>query len=487
MYTISSKLGGGHVLPQAAVLAMLLGVVGVAQAENAENPITWNGLTLYGTLDIGASYQSHGRPQNDYYSAGSYTFPNKASTDASSQLSHNGMSQSVLGLRGEREFTDDWSGLFKMESAINPVTFKLSDNQKALTQNNGKAITDQTTATDSSLTGPFSMALYVGVKSNTFGQLTFGRQNTPLKDDIYKYDPLSNAAAFSAFGAFGTPAGAGSTENARLNQSLRYQIDFGSVRLDTIYAGSTGSQGGEAWQFDLGGKFAGLSVDGVYAQKKQAIVASSLGVASATSATSVTQLTTIPVKAGFNYAPAGSISVDDALVGTVSDNKALGLFAKYNFGAPVVFAGYERITFSNPSSSRSAGFESIGGYTFAIVNNGAYATDKVLQVKWLGAKYSVTPKLDLFAAVYGYDQNSYTGNACAIPAVTSPGTSVQVNRNSPCSSGSQRSYSLAANYKLNSYADIYAGIMASNLSGGMASGFAHTSVYNAMVGVRANF
>lgn len=485
--TNSKQLEGGFALKKAVAAISLLISAGAVQAENPENPLTWNGLTLYGTLDVGVSHQSHGRPQSDYYSAGGYSFPNRASTDSSTQWSHNGLSQSVLGLRGAWAFADGWSGLFKAESAINPTTFRLADNQKALIQNNGQPITNQTTASDSSLTGPFSMALYVGVKSARYGQLTFGRQNTPLKDDIYRYDPLANAAAFSAFGAFGTPAGGGSTENARLNNSLRYQVDVGPVRLDTIYAGKSESQGGAAWQLGLGSKLGGLSVDGVYAEKKQAIVAASLGVASAASATSVTQLTTVPVRAGYSYAPAGSVPVDDALVGTVSDNKAWGLFAKYDFGAPTVFAGYERITYSKPSSRLSAGFESIGGYTFAIVNNGAYASDKVLQVKWAGVKYAVTPKLNLYGAVYGYDQNSYTGNACAIPAATAAGTRVAVNRNSPCSSGAQRSYSLAASYKFNSYLDGYVGVMASELSGGMASGFAHTSVYNAMAGVRVNF
>src|SRR2546426_2923332 len=138
MTTNWKELGGRFAPLSSAIVAAFLCSSGFVYAENAENPLTWNGLTLYGTVDIGESYQSHGRPQNDYYSAGAYTFPNKASTDSSSQLSHNGMSQSVLGLRGIREFADGWSGLFKMETAINPVTFRVTDNQKGLTQNNGK-------------------------------------------------------------------------------------------------------------------------------------------------------------------------------------------------------------------------------------------------------------------------------------------------------------------------------------------------------------
>lgn len=42
--------------------------------------------------------------------------------------------------------------------------------------------------------------------------------------------------------------------------------------------------------------------------------------------------------------------------------------------------------------------------------------------------------MNLLSAVYGYEQNRYTGNACAAPAAISPDTTVAVNTNSPCSS-----------------------------------------------------
>jgi predicted porin len=339
------------------------------------------------------------------------------------------------------------------------------------------------------------MGFYGGVKSATYGQLTYGRQNTPLKENFYRYDPLGNAAAFSAFGAYGTPAGGGSTENARLNNSLRYQVDLGRVHVDTLYAGPTTAQGGSGWQLGAGSKFDRLSVDGVYTEKKRAVVAAPLGIVGTvpakSAATSVYWLTHTPpqsnLNAGYEYAAINSVSSNDALAGTVSDNKAWALFAKYDFGGPIVYAGYERITYSDPSSPRSAGFDSIGGYTFAVINNAAYATDKVLETKWIGLKYPVTPKLDLLTAAYRYEQNSYTGNACTVPAATAPGTTVSVNQNNPCSSGTQRSYTMAVDYKLNKYFDLYTGIMASNLSGGLASGFAHTSVYNAMAGIRMKF
>jgi hypothetical protein len=34
------------------------------QASPAECPLTWNGITLYGSIDIGAGYQTHGVPFN---------------------------------------------------------------------------------------------------------------------------------------------------------------------------------------------------------------------------------------------------------------------------------------------------------------------------------------------------------------------------------------------------------------------------------------
>src|SRR2546426_2796074 len=99
MTTNWKELGGRFAPLSSAIVAAFLCSSGFAYAENPENPLTWNGLTLYGTVDIGESYQSHGRPQNDYYSAGAYHFPNNGSTDSRSQLRPNGISPFVPGLR----------------------------------------------------------------------------------------------------------------------------------------------------------------------------------------------------------------------------------------------------------------------------------------------------------------------------------------------------------------------------------------------------
>jgi opacity protein-like surface antigen len=40
------------------------------EASPVECPLTWNGITLYGAIDTGTAYHSHGVPFNAYYPNG---------------------------------------------------------------------------------------------------------------------------------------------------------------------------------------------------------------------------------------------------------------------------------------------------------------------------------------------------------------------------------------------------------------------------------
>ncbi len=62
---------------------------------------------------------------------------------------------------------------------------------------------------------------------------------------------------------------------------------------------------------------------------------------------------------------------------------------QFRRGVPLkIFAGYEHISYANPSSPLPAGFDDIGGYKLAFVNNAAFPNDKILQVYWAGVKYT---------------------------------------------------------------------------------------------------
>ena len=67
-----NKAGESEMTPiRACVFTACLAAAGVAQAQNSptasDDSLTWNGITLYGIVDIGLQYQTHGVPASDYF------------------------------------------------------------------------------------------------------------------------------------------------------------------------------------------------------------------------------------------------------------------------------------------------------------------------------------------------------------------------------------------------------------------------------------
>ena len=102
-----------------------------------------------------------------------------------------------------------------------------------------------------------------------------------------------------------------------------------------------------------------------------------------------------------------------------------------------------------------------GGFIAGAVNNTNFTNDKILQTAWVGAKYSITPALDITGAYYHEWQNSYaTGvNAGCTDA-----------RASQCS-GTLDIVSLVADWRFARHVDMYAGVAWSQAQNGLASGF----------------
>jgi len=463
---------GGALLGAAALLGSLLAATGVAHAQSAPAPaaddqsLTWHGITLYGIIDIGLQYEDHGAPISDYFLAGANDVVQKDSLRSVFGATPSNMSQSRIGLSGKEPLIGDWSGVFKVETYFNPQSGDLSDALKALTQQNGKALSAQTTGIDSSVAGiPFEQS-YAGLSSPTFGTLTFGRQNTLLADAVAKYDPQAASQAFSLIGLSGTSAGGGDTQDRQLDSSLKYVANFSGVHVGGQYKfnGANGGSANTAMEFQLGGQYAGASLDAYYVKAYSAISASSLSAAQV---------------AGL---PALGYSVSNSLMGTISDNTSYTVAASYDFGAPKIFAAYEHIQFADPRTPLAAGFNDIGGYVLAFVNTqvgptSTYANDKVLQVFWAGVRYTVGSSLDLVASYYGYKQNSYATGANA-------GCSSKVAGN--CS-GTENAIGVSADYRWTKRFDTYAGMMYTGVKDGLANGYANTSAIDPTIGVRFKF
>lgn len=440
-------------------------------AENNPTPgsddasaLTWQGLTLYGNVDLGVQYQTHGAPASDYIAYSTEPVLQKNSSDSVTALVSSPLSWSRIGLAGNEPLAGDVAAVFRLETYFNPTSGNLSDGLKSLTLDNGRALAAQTANLDSSVAGQlFGGSAFAGVSSPTYGTLTFGRHQTVLADGIVKYDALEDgqdsAHDFSLLGGSRTAAGGGSTEDTRLDHSVKYTAQFDWLRVGALYQlGDSSGSTGSAVQGQLGASFADASVDAYYAKKYDAISATALTAAQVT-----------------GLAP--EYSVSNSVQATVSDNTACAFMALYDFRVVKVYAGYERISFANPENPLQAGSIGIGGYVLADVSNSAYTSDRVLQVFWGGVKWYVTPDIYLAAGRYGYRQNSYATGAnlgCASTVSSS------------CS-GTESAWSALADYRFNGHFDTYVGALWTAVRDGLASGYLNTSTLTTTAGLRIKF
>ena len=450
----------------ALALFSVLTVPALAQQKTgpgvpADDSLTWKGITLYGVVDIGLQYDTHSAPFTPYRPSASGNIVRQNSYRSVIGVTPSNMGQSRVGLQGIEPLFGDWSGIFQIETFFNPQSGEIADSVKSLVVNNGRALTAQNVAVDGSSAGQAFQTAFVGLKSERFGTLTFGRQVTLLQEGTIKYDPNYNASAFGLLGASNTYSGGGSNEDNRLDSTAKYTWSFNDlVHFSALYKFSEShNSANTAVQADIGGNFAGASVDAIYSKVNSAITASSL------TASQVGQL------AGLGY------SVSNSLAATISDNTAYALMGSYKLNPLKFFAGYEYIKYVNPDKPVSAGFTNFGDYVLAIVNNNSYSTPKILQVYWTGVRYTVIPNLELTAAYYGVHQAAYgTGTQAGCSTIA----------HSVCS-GSLEALSFDADYHFNVHFDAYLGAMYSGVHDGLANGYLFTTNINPTIGVRYKF
>jgi len=415
-------------------------------------------------VDIGLQHQTHGAPPSDYIAYSTEPVVQRNSNRSVTALASSPLSWSRIGVVGTEPLGGDWSGVFRFETYFNPTSGNLSDGLKSLTLNNGRPLATQTANLDSSVAGQlFGGAAYAGLSSPRFGALTFGRQLTLLADGIVRYDAIEDGQdsghAFSLLGGSRTAAGGGTTEDTRLDQSLKYAAAPSWLHLAALYQfGGTGRSSNTALQGQAGVSFAGASADAFYARKYDAISASAL------SATQVAGL-------------APGLPLAKSVAATVSDNTAWALAGSYDLGTVKLFGGYEHISFADPRTPLVPGFVDIGGYVLASVSNSAYARERVLQVYWAGLKWRASRDFYLAASWYGYRQNSF---ATGVEAGCSSSVS------SGCS-GSEKAIGVVGDYSLGRHFDAYLGGVWTEVADGLASGYLNPATMTTTLGLRLRF
>jgi predicted porin len=442
----------------------------------ANCPLSAYGITVYGQIDAGAGYSSHGVPFNPSYNNGVTELVGKLSKNALWQFVPNGLSQTNVGIKAREEFAPGWALVGNADLGFDPYSLRISDGAESLVENNNKTIGNQNTNSDSSRAGQWDNSYgYVGVSSSTFGTLTFGRHTTLSNDAVQNYDPMGGSYAFSLIGTSSTyVSGVGDTETSRYNTSAKYLVQYNNFRAGAVwqfgdYSWGNGSDG--AYQFDVGADYAGFSFDAIYSYARDAVTLSTYSV---------------------NPLPAG-VSQGD-LKATLADVNGVVLAGKYVNGPLTLYSGYEYAVFSPPSDKYPGGFGSLGGYTVlpSGVNTTTYIDNKHLQIAWVGAKYAIRPDLDIAGAYYFAHQNDYAPpgskpSVCGPNTVAAiPGASPQGSLNTYCA-GDLQAVSALIDFRPVKRLDVYAGVMYSIASGGIASGYIHSTNIDPTIGLRLSF
>jgi predicted porin len=501
-----------------AACALAFGVFAVsAQAADSggglkdplPDTLTSHGVTVYGAIDLAYAYQTNGAPLSTaFYTGLQYNmFGSRSSRKQISSITNNALSQSFIGVKIEEALGGGWTAIGNLDTGFNPVGGELSDACASLARNNGKALAEQNTAADGSRCGQFlNGQAYGGVSNATFGTLTAGRQNTLDLDLMTKYDPMAMSYAFSLIGYSGSAGpGVGDTESARWDNSVKYTYQYGPVHAAGMYAlgGQDTALHSDGWAANAGATLWGISADVVYTKENSVISGASL------SAAQVAALGTPPLR-GF--------SIDKSLAGTISDNTAWTVGAKYTFdfgahgglkdggykddccctgsaddpwwcGKLTLFGGYQHIQFNDPTDLVNVGDTTIGGYRLPFVNNTNFFTSRILQVAWAGAKYELPSGWSVTGAYYHADQNTWINSTgtCAFNTATNIRTGAAGFKTGSNCAGNFNMGSFLADYAFNKHFDVYAGVNYSVVDGGLESGFLADESFLFVTGARLKF
>jgi predicted porin len=443
-------------------------------------PLTWHGITLYGALDAGAGWVSHGLPENGYNYEGE-SLVNKNGNHSQFLFAQNNLSQTGLGLKGTEEFLPGWSVVFNASTGINPQSGQLANMAATNTGNAGLPRSSYSFVGDGARAGQiFNDELYAGISSKDFGTLTFGRQRALGTDAMLAYDPAGGAYSFSFIGYNGLMAGGGDTEDTRWDNALKYRVSYGPVHFGAMYKFVDGSGGcysasaawtastctpeaphNDAYGFDFGGTYGNFSADVVVQHVNQAIsvVNPLLGPTSLTQPYQSTtdSINTNPING------ANLIGTNNTEYGIVTDNTSVMLAAKYAWDPFKFFGGYEHILQHNPANPLGVGATAQGGYLLSGVEDNNLDSPKIVQVFWTGVKYAYNSKTDITLSYYHELQNDFRVPSTCVPVT---------NFRASCA-GTLDEVSAYVDYHFNKRFDVYAGIAYSDVTGGLAIAIPH--------------
>ncbi|RDK09098.1 porin [Cupriavidus lacunae] len=312
-------------------LAALGTFAGAAQAQSS--------VTLYGVVDANIEYVN--KVGTVPVAANGF---NPGPSNRVFRLNSGGLSGSRWGLRGTEDLGGGLKAIFVLESGFNLDT--------GTSQQSGRL---------------FGRQSYVGLQSDSFGQLTFGRQYTSMFDALANFSPTGYVTQYE-------PVVLQQGPNYRSDNAIKYVGKFGPVTA------------GAHWSFGNG-----------------TALPATVGVAT-------------PI--GGNGEVPGQFRRDTAYgAGVAYAAGPFGASISYDQWNPTIGTGNGTVKKAAAAASYSFGPAKImGGYRWGQNKNAADVLIQRDDFYWIGANYQVTPAIGL-TLEYNYDdlKNLYGNKNVANP------------------------------------------------------------------------
>jgi GBP family porin len=431
-------------------LATLSAFAGTAYADDGlftlKNDDTT--LSLYGVLDaaygsVNHSYGLNNTMPNQMYSYLGQPAVNGVIPGSQTAAINGGLSDSRWGIKGSKVIADGMKAIFNLESGFDITNMKLNSAAGALAQNSGPGRAGTVVAADSSLNGGmFDRAAWAGVDAS-WGQLTYGTQNNPMKDAIGMDDPVQSDT-FSPFGESGTwGGGAGSSEQSRMHHSIKYSTKLGGgfdMSLAYQFGNDIKTNLGRTYAARVGYDNGTYGMNASYSNTKDGVLA-------------------------------GTSNTFDQISIALSDVTGYEISGHYKVTQNgQIKAGYEHFTRKAPSDL-SVPLGSIWGYGVAggvTSNKFTPGNSQSFSAFWLGGDYNFRSDLNLAVGYYDTKQDAAT--------------------NSPTSDGKVGVWSAVLKYNLTKPLDLYVAATTNKFSGNAypATTYAQT-VTGYAVGARYKF
>jgi predicted porin len=401
-----------------SVLALvgMSAIAGVARAEGS--------FDIYVVLDDSFAHIEHSLPTSDVHTFGfnSYNIPGEdqagrwAVVSGSEQMSR-------YGLQANETFSNGLSGFFKLEGAMNTASGQIANNGRSVLNNANQL---STISSASSINGQaFSRAQYVGIAAPLFGSIEVGRTVAFSTEQVSEFDPLHASGLYSPIGYSGTIGGGlGITENARLDNSARYDNKIGDVSFGVQYKvgqsdSSEAADVGSVLEGMLAFRGGPLSVEATGSESRNT--------------------------------PALSYKLFTNDVGLrVSDTYGFMVAGKYELTPKAaLYVGVEHTAQTTPSASNNWNTQITSYYNMPIaglVTAKAYAStwgNAPITVVWVGGNYTFTQAISVDVGYYNVNNG---GN----------------NHNDQYTN---QQFATLPDYKFNDHFDVYVGVLIAHYTG----------------------